>query len=189
MNAAAHPHPLAEPGSSRLLLVDLQTRLVPHVRDGDAVVQQCINLLGGARLLGVPVLASEHYPCGLGPTVAPLRERLQDEEVLAKDHFSCVAEPRLRERLLRDARGTLVVAGMEAHVCVMQSALEAAAAGLRVLLVADAVGSRRDADKELALIRLRGAGITLVSREMILFEWCGRSGTETFRELHRNYLR
>jgi nicotinamidase-related amidase len=180
---------LAEVARSRLLLVDLQARLAPHVADGDEVVRQCQNLLDGARILGVPVLASEHYPEGLGPTVPSLRQHLADGEVLRKDHFSCIAEPALRPRLLGDHRRTLVVAGMEAHVCVMQSALEAAAQGLRVLLVADAVGSRRAADREFALRRMAGAGISLVSREMILFEWCRQGGTATFRELHRRCLR
>lgn len=174
---------------SRLLLVDLQQRLAPHVADGDAVVARCANLLGGARLLGVPVLASEHYPEGLGPTVPAVRSLLADDEVLRKDHFSCLGEPAIERRLCCDDRRTLVIAGMESHVCVMQTALEAVSHGLRVALVADAVGSRRDSDRDLALRRMAEAGVTLVSREMILFEWCRRGDVPAFKELHRQYLR
>jgi nicotinamidase-related amidase len=180
---------LADAVDSRLLVVDCQERLVPHVTDGDGVVVQCVNLMGAARVLGVPVMASEHYPEGIGHTVPALRALLSDGEVVRKDHFSCVSEPGVRERLLDSPRRTLVVAGMEAHVCVMQTALEARAAGLRVLLVADASGSRRPGDREAALARMERAGIELVTREMIIFEWARRGATDTFRELHRRFLR
>jgi len=180
---------LADAADSRLLIVDCQDKLVPHVADGDAVVSRCANLLGAARVLGIPVLVSEHYPQGIGHTVAELRTLVDAGEVICKNHFSCVSEPGLRERLLEDRRRTLVVAGMESHVCVMQTALEAHAGGLRVLLVADAVGSRRAADRDAALERMRAAGVTLVTREMIIFEWARRGATDTFRELHRRFLR
>jgi len=180
---------LADAADCRLLVVDCQERLVPHVAGGDAVVARAANLLGAARVLDIPVRVSEHYPQGIGATVAALRSLVADHEVLRKEHFSCVAEPALRPVLLESSRRTLVVAGMEAHVCVMQTALEAHAAGLRVLLVADAVGSRREEDRALALARMREAGITLVSREMLIFEWARRGATDTFRELHRRFLR
>ena len=180
---------LADAADSRLLVVDCQERLAPHVTDGDAVVAQCVNLIGAARVLGVPVMVSEHYPEGIGHTVPELRSLVTDAEVVRKDYFSCAAEPGLRERLLESTRRTLVVAGMEAHVCVMQTALEAHGAGLRVLLVADASGSRRPGDRDTALARMARAGIELVSREMIIFEWARRGATDTFRELHRRFLR
>jgi nicotinamidase-related amidase len=180
---------LVQAQDCRLLVVDCQVRLVPHVHDGSVVVAGARHLVGAARVLGIPVLLSEHYPEGLGPTVSALRADAGDAEVLRKDHFSCVAEPAIRHRLLSGSRHTLVLAGMEAHVCVMQTALEARAAGLRVLLVADVAGSRRAQDRELALARMREAGVTLVSREMILFEWARRGGTDVFRELHRRFLR
>jgi nicotinamidase-related amidase len=180
---------LVQARDCRLLVVDCQVRLVPHVRDGAAVVAGARHLVGAARVLGIPVLLSEHYPEGLGPTVSALRADAGDAEVLRKDHFSCVAEPAIRARLLAGSRRTLVLAGMEAHVCVLQTALDALAAGLRVLLVADVAGSRRAPDLELALARMREAGVTLVSREMMIFEWARRGGTDVFRELHRRFLR
>jgi nicotinamidase-related amidase len=180
---------LANPATSRLLIVDCQERLVPHVMGGDHVVSQCASLVSAARVLEVPVLVSEHYPQGIGHTVAQLRSLVGDDEVLRKDHFSCFSEPGLKTRFTGDGCHTLVVAGMESHVCVMQTALEAAEAGLNVFLVADAVGSRRPGDRELALERMRAAGIVLVTREMIIFEWAKRGGTDTFRELHRRFLR
>lgn len=180
---------LSAAADSRLLVVDCQERLAPHVTDGDAVISQCANLIGAARILEIPVTVSEHYPEGIGHTVGVLRELVSDDEVLRKDHFSCIAEPGAGRRLLQSSRRTLVVAGMEAHVCVMQTALEAHAGGLRVLLVADAVGSRRTSDRDTALARMANAGIELVTREMIIFEWVRRGATDTFRELHRRFLR
>ncbi len=180
---------LTDPADTRLLIIDCQAKLVPHVHEGEQVVAQCASLVGAAGVLGIPVLLSEHYPEGLGHTVPELRTLVTDDQVLRKDWFSCAAEPGVRERLLDDPRRTLVVAGMEAHVCVMQTALDAHAAGLRVLVAADAVASRRPGDRETALARLRDAGVTLVTREMIIFEWAKRGATDTFRELHRRFLR
>ena len=172
-----------------MLVVDCQQRLVPHVSGGGQVVSQAANLIGAAGVLGIPVQLSEHYPEGIGRTVPELRELVSGDQVLRKDHFSCFAEPGLGERLAGDPRGTLVVAGMEAHVCVMHTVLDALGRDLRVMLVADAVGSRRTWDRDLALERMRDAGATLVSREMIIFEWARRGATDTFRELHRRFLR
>ena len=156
---------------------------------GEHVVSQCVDLIGAARVLEVPVLVSERYPEGIGHTVPELRALVVDAEVIRKDHFSCFSEPGLASRFMGDGRRTLVVAGMESHVCVMQTALEAKVAGLDVLLVTDAVGSRRPGDRDTALQRMRDAGIVLVTREMIIFEWAQRGGTDTFRELHRRFLR
>ena len=181
--------PLAAPGLSRLLLVDVQERLAPHVHDAKHIVSQCINLLGAARVLQVPVVVSEHYPQGLGHTVPALREQIAMQEVYAKDYFSCFGESALRQALTGDERSVLVIAGMEAHVCVVQTALEGVAAGLDVRVVADAVGSRRMQDRDIALTRMQHAGVTLVSREMLLFEWCRRGASEQFRTLHRQFLR
>lgn len=175
--------------SSTLLLVDLQSGLAPHVHAGEEVVSSCANLLAGARLLEVPVVVSEHYPKGLGRTVSALAEQIHDEEVFAKNHFSCMSDPDLRARLIAGKRSMLIIAGMEAHVCVMQTALEARACGLTVVVVADAVGSRRESDRDLALDRMARAGIMLVSREMLLFEWCGRGDSEIFRALLARCLR
>lgn len=180
---------LAKPEHCQLLIVDVQDKLAPHVHEGDAVVAQCANLIGAAQLLGVPVLVSEHYPEGIGHTVATLRDLIPPTAVMRKDHFSCLSELECRERLRVPGRPWLVIAGMEAHVCVMQTALEAHEGGLNVLVVADAVGSRRASDRSLALERMRAAGVTLVSREMIIFEWAGRGATDTFRALHRRFLR
>ncbi|MCP5154703.1 MAG: hydrolase [Ectothiorhodospiraceae bacterium] len=174
---------------SALLIVDVQERLVPHVHEHARVVDHCRWLAGVAAACEVPVLVTEHYPSGLGHTVAEVRERVADGAVVAKDHFSSWAEPAARERIVGLGRKQVVVAGMEAHVCVLQTVLDLAESGYAVHVVGDAVSSRRPADAETALARMRAAGVIVVSPEMVLFEWAERGGTERFRALHRAFLK
>lgn len=172
---------------SQLLLIDIQERLVPHVAGGERVTNNCGRLSRYARRLGVPVTLTEHYPKGLGPTATPLRTALGDEvAALAKITFSAWQDPAIRERIevLRAAgRSQILVAGMEAHVCVCQTTLDLIAVGLDVFLVADAVGSRADGVRDLAVRRLERAGARIVAHEMVAFEWLGRGDTEEFKDL------
>ncbi|GIL38868.1 isochorismatase family protein [Roseiterribacter gracilis] len=164
---------------SALLLVDLQTLLLPAIEHGAAVVARAAFLAQVARLLDVPVFATEQNPAGLGPTepsLVPLIDR-----TLTKFAFDATAEPGLLAAL--PDRAQIVVAGSEAHVCVLQTAIGLHHAGRSVAVVADAVGSRRASDRETALARLRAAGIDVVSAEMVAFEWLGRSDHPRFRDV------
>lgn len=173
---------------SALLLVDLQERLLPHIHDGGQVLDAALWLTHIARRLSVPVVASEQYPKGLGPTAPTLRALLRDEEVVEKVHFSCVAEGCLVPNPAW-ARAQFVVAGTEAHVCVLQSVLGLLAEGKDVFVVADAIGSRHPTDRDLGIARMRDAGAQVVSREMVAFEWLARADTDVFREISRKYIR
>jgi nicotinamidase-related amidase len=173
---------------SVLLVVDIQERLLPHIHEGQAVLDNAVWLVRVAQRLGVPVMLSEQYPKGIGPTVAVLRGLTFPEAIGEKLHFSCVAAKCL-ERLPGAERPQVVVAGTESHVCVLQTVLELRAQGREVFVVADAVGSRKPADKELALARMRSHGIHVVSREMVAFEWLKQAGTEEFREVSRQFLK
>ncbi len=173
---------------SALLVVDIQERLQPHIHEGEAVLAHAVWLVKVAQRLGVPVMVSEQYPQGIGPTVAMLRELTSPECVAEKLHFSCVAAKCL-ERLPGAGRQQVVVAGTESHVCVLQTVLGLLEQGKAVFVVAEAVGSRRPADKELALARMRAHGAEIVSREMVAFEWLGQAGSEEFREISRAFLR
>ena len=108
---------------------------------------------------------------------------------MEKTHFSCVAERECMRRIDACGREQLVVIGTEAHVCVLQTALDLRATGKEVYLVADGVSSRSPRDAELALERMRAAGVRIVSREMVAFEWLHQAGTDTFREISREFLR
>ena len=174
---------------SCLLVIDVQERLIPAIHRADEVVANGVWLIRIAQRLNVPILASEQYPRGLGHTVAAIRELLPAEAFMEKTHFSCVAERECMRRIDACGREQLVVIGTEAHVCVLQTALDLRATGKEVYLVADGVSSRSPRDVELALERMRAAGVRIVSREMVAFEWLHQAGTDTFREISREFLR
>jgi len=173
---------------SRLVVVDVQQRLVPVIHEGARVVEAIAWLVRLAQRLLVPVAAVEQYPQGLGPTVEALRALLPGSAFGAKVTFSCAATDCL-DKLPGADRRQVVLAGIEAHVCVLQSALGLAAAGRDVFVVADAVASRDPENRRLALDRLRQQGVSVVSREMVAFEWLREAGNDRFRAVHRELLR
>jgi nicotinamidase-related amidase len=174
--------------TSTLLVVDVQSRLLPAIHDGPQVLAHCLWLVEVAKRLGVPVLCSEQYPQGLGASAPELAAALPADAVRTKVHFSCVADGCF-EGLPAWQRPQIVVCGTEAHVCVLQTVLELAARGTQVFVVAEAVGSRRPSDRDLALARFRQHGVEVVSREMVAFEWLHRAGTDLFREVSRGFIR
>jgi nicotinamidase-related amidase len=165
-----------------VLLIDLQERLVPAIHDSEVVVARAVRLAEAARLLNVPIRATEQYPAGLGSTVPALAGYPQS--TLAKTAFSAAADPGFAA-LLPAGVSEIVVAGCEAHVCVLQTVLSLLPRGRRVLLVADAVGSRDPADRTAAIDRARQHGAEIVTSEMVLFEWLRDSQHPRFREVQK----
>jgi nicotinamidase-related amidase len=174
--------------SSSLLVVDVQDRLLHHVHDWQRVLSNVIWLVRVAKRIGVQVMATEQYPKGLGHTNAELARELPAGAVAEKLHFSCASAECLLG-LSGSERPQVVICGMESHVCVLQTALELRWQGKQVFVVADSVGSRHPADKNLALERMRGHGIDVVSREMVAFEWLKQAGTPAFKEISKEFLR
>jgi nicotinamidase-related amidase len=168
--------------SAVLLLIDMQERLIPAIHDRDILVARAVRLAEASRLLNVPIRATEQYPAGLGPTVKPLADYPQ--ATLAKTTFSAVAAPGFSE-LLPAGVSQIIVAGCEAHVCVLQTVLGLLGPGRRVLLAADAVGSRDPADRAVAIDRARQHGAEIVTSEMVLFEWLRDSQHPKFREVQK----
>jgi nicotinamidase-related amidase len=165
-----------------LLLIDLQQRLMPVIHDSEAVVARAVRLAEAARLMDVPVCATEQNPAGLGHTVPPLAAYPQ--AVLAKTAFSAAGDPGL-SALLPAGAGEIVVAGCEAHVCVLQTVLGLLDSRHRVVLAADAVGSRDPADRAAAIDRARQHGAEIVTSEMVLFEWLRDARHPKFREVQK----
>jgi len=173
---------------SLLLLIDLQERLAPAI-DNFAEVQRHNHwLLNIAQRLDIPIAATVQYPRGLGNMIPELAAGIPPEHIVEKIHFSAAADGCL-DGLVAMSRPQVILTGTETHVCVLQTALDLLAAGKAVYVVAEAVGSRRREDKELALARMRQEGCRIVSREMVAFEWLGKAGTEQFREISREFLR
>jgi nicotinamidase-related amidase len=170
--------------NSRLLVIDVQEKLLPLIPVGPRLVHNCRRLLDGAKVLAVPAFGTEQYPKGLGPIAADLASRLgpRSEKVC----FSCV--PGLEwgnAAESTDDRDQVVVAGMEAHVCVLQTVLDLIACGFRVHVVADAVASRSELDWRFALERMASSGATITTVESVLFEWCRQAGTPEFKEIQK----
>jgi nicotinamidase-related amidase len=165
-----------------LLLIDLQQRLVPAICDNETMIARAVRLAEAAQLLGVPVRATEQYPAGLGPTVAPLAAYPQ--AVLAKTTFSATGDPGFAE-LLPAGASQIILAGCEAHVCVLQTALGLLASGHRVIVAADAVGSRDPADRTAGIDRARQNGAEIVTSEMVLFEWLRDAQHPKFHEVQK----
>jgi nicotinamidase-related amidase len=179
---------LLDAARSQLLIVDVQERLLPAMHEGDAMVDRCAILLQAVQELGIPATISEQYRKGLGATVARLDNLKGNAPVMEKMHFSCATDPAIGKHvrdLAASGRRQLVVAGIESHVCVLQSAIEFRLQGLEVFIVADAVTSRRSDSVTFGLDRMRGAGIQVVNTEMALFEWAHISGTPTFKVLSK----
>ena len=179
---------LIDAKQSALLVVDVQGRLVPAISGWQALLDQVIWLIRVARRMEIPVLACEQYPQGLGPTHPLVAAELPEGCIAGKLHFSAVAGG-CHGFASAGSFPQLVVCGMESHVCVMQTVLELLASGRQVFVVEEAVGSRRDSDKALALARMRQSGASIVSREMVAFEWLRKADSELFREISRNFLR
>lgn len=174
---------LLDASRSSLLIVDVQQNLGPVMAEPRQVYRHCTLLLRAAARLAVPVTISEQYPKGLGATMGELLVEAPTGVVMEKMHFSCAAEPAILARLRGFDRPQVVVAGIEAHVCVLQSALGLKAAGFDVFVVADACSSRLVANHQLAMNRMAAAGVAVVSTEMAVFEWLYVAGTPAFKDM------
>lgn len=171
--------------NAHLLVIDIQSKLVPTIHDAARLIERSAFLIKAAKHLNVPITITEQYPKGLGPTDRALMQLCgNDAPVFAKTAFSGLKDDAIRAHLMRDdRRKDLIIIGMEAHVCVMQSAMDAIDAGFNVFVVSDAIGSRSANDPPLATARMRDAGAHSVSAEMMFFELLERSGTEEFKAL------
>jgi nicotinamidase-related amidase len=166
-----------------LLVIDVQEKLVGLISGHQRMLWNVRRLLDGAKALGVSAAATEQYPQGLGKTVPELAQRLGD--IPDKVGFSCGACPEIFSHWDERGISRVLVAGIEAHVCVQQTVLDLLASGRRVYVAVDAVGSRYEIDYQTALRRMDSAGATLTTTEAALFEWCQRSGTPQFKEISR----
>lgn len=178
-----------EPSQSLVLLIDIQSKLAPAIADHALVLAAAEWVLQVAAQLQIPCLATEQYPEGLGHTVPQLQSYFQPEHILPKIHFSALLAEDVRQHLQQQGRQQLVLLGTESHVCVLQTALDAKAAGYQVFLVEDAIGSRNPHHKELAMQRLQQAGCVIICREMLVFEWLQQGGTPEFRQLLQGWIR
>jgi len=166
-----------------LVLIDVQEKLAPLMYERDALVRAQSQLLKGAAALRLPVIWMEQLPDKMGATIPELRERLAGLTPLSKGAFSCCGEPAFRDALRTTGQTHILLAGIESHVCVYQTAVDLIADGFKVKIVADAVSSRTAANRQAGLDAARAAGADLTTVEMILFELMRDSSHPAFREI------
>lgn len=168
--------------SSVLCVIDVQEKLLPVIAAGEAVVAAAGRLADAARILDVPAILTEQYPRGLGPTRATLAGKLPPP--LEKRAFSCCGCDDFVAAIPAE-RHQVVLAGLETHVCVAQTALDLLGRGNAVFVAVDAVAARHAIDHEVALRRLEAAGAVLTTSEAVLFEWCRSADHPRFQAVRR----
>ena len=168
--------------SAALLVIDFQDRLLPKIHEGEAVAAHAIKLIRFAREMDMPLLWTEQYPKGLGPTVESVARELQGCTAFEKMSFGCLGDASIAAALEDTKRRQLLLTGIETHVCVMQTALFAMDTGYEVFIPRDAVGSRSPEEYAAGLHRLDKAGAQLVTTEMALFELLREAGTPEFKK-------
>lgn len=163
-----------------LLVVDIQEKLFPHINHQQELLKKTLTLLAGLQALAVPMLAARQYPRGLGDTVEELRPYFTNG-YWDKLTFSCCGNEALLDRLQANGRKAVLIAGIEAHICVLQTVIDLKDNGFVPVVVTDAVGSRTDRDYEIALRRMEQEGAVLTTVESILFELCRQAGSDAFK--------
>lgn len=167
------------------LIIDMQERLYPHIHNHEQLTKNTAILIEGLKAVGVKILVTEQYVKGLGETIPPLKSLLEDINFIEKRAFSCCDEPLFYEELALNAPQTIIIAGIETHVCVLQTTIDLISNGYKPVIVEDCVGSRNPNDKAIAIQRMRQEGAMITSYESILFELLRYSGTEAFKKISK----
>ncbi|MDX9959710.1 MAG: hydrolase [Spirochaetia bacterium] len=165
------------------LVVDIQERLFPHIADRQPLLDRTRLLIRGLQVLGLPMLVTQQYTRGLGPTIPEIQELFTGFSALEKRSFSCVDDAAIAASLKSTGRKFVLIAGIETHVCILQTALDLKAAGYQPVVVTDCVSSRSLADKDTALRRLASEGAILTGSESLLFELLRTSESPKFKEI------
>lgn len=173
---------------SVLLIIDVQGKLLPGIQDSEAFVDSCRWLVQLAQLMQVPVVASEQYPKGLGPTEDGLRDLLGPERFHGKTCFSSIDAPDFAEEFDALGRRQAVICGMESQACVLQTTMRLIERGIQAHVVADAISARRQLDTEVSLRRMERAGAVPVTREMVGFEWLRDAAAPKFKTFSKDFL-
>jgi nicotinamidase-related amidase len=168
-----------------LLVIDMQERLLPKIEDSENLTKNTAILIQCCKILNLPALVTEQYPEGVGPTVSALLPDLDHCPKISKKTFSCLREPLFRKTLESAARKQIIIAGIETHVCVFQTAADLIQEGYEVQVVQDAVGSRTSANKKIGLERMRSKGVDITSMESVVFELLETSVCAEFKQVLR----
>ncbi len=167
------------------LVIDIQGKLFPHMDQKEAFLNKCTTLIEGLKVLDVPLVITEQYPKGLGATVGDIAELVAKDPLIEKITFSCCDEPAVMQNAALQERKIIIICGIEAHVCVMQTVVDFLAAGYTAVVVEDCISSRNPEDKRVAVERMRAEGAVITTCESILFELARVAGTDEFKAISR----
>ena len=180
---------LMKKNDSLLLIIDVQERLTPAMDNPREVINTCATLLGVAQELEVPYIISEQYPQGLGQTMIDLRNEVaSDTTYFPKIEFSCWQNEAIAKEIKKHHKKQIVIAGIETHICVVQTAIDLKNAGYDVFVVSNACSSRNQLNHVLGLQRLMYTGVEVVNSEMVIFEWLEKAGSPEFKTISRKYV-
>lgn len=166
-----------------LVVVDIQERLLPAIFEHERLVQNAVRLIKGSAVLGLPLIVTEQYRKGLGSTAPEIAAAIPDFAPIEKLAFSACGAKGFISLLKKKKISEVILCGMEAHVCIMQTCLDLLVASFRVFVVADAISSRTQSNYQLGLERMRDAGAVMVSTEMVLLELLEKAGTDEFKQI------
>jgi len=177
-------HPgILRAASAVAIIVDIQERLIPVIQEPERVIEQTLRLLTGCSVLNTPVIATEQYPKGLGPLAAEIREQVPSDLIFPKTTFSCCGSGEAMHFLSERACRQVILVGIEAHVCVLQTALDLVGHGYQVHVPFEATSSRCTECRDVALERMRQAGVTITSVESALLEMLEDAAKPEFKEI------
>jgi len=165
------------------LIIDIQERLFPHINDHDVLAADTKILIKGLQVLGIPLIVTQQYSKGLGKTIESIENLFEPFSHIEKTAFSCCDEPLVVKEFEMMDKDFILLAGIESHVCVLQTALDLLERGLKPVVIEDCVSSRKLSDKITAIHRLEKEGAIITSYESVLFELCRFSGTTEFKEI------
>lgn len=167
------------------VIIDIQERLFPHIHRHDELESNVIRLIQGLQELQVPLVVTEQYSKGLGPTIESIRGYLGTNQTIEKITFSCCASIAFNETLENLGKSSIIIAGTESHVCVLQTVQDLMEQNYLPVVVEDCVSSRKANDHRVAIERMRQAGAVITTYESLLFELLGEAGNDTFRAISK----
>lgn len=167
------------------VIIDVQTRLFKHIHENDQLSENLVKLILGLKALNISILVTQQYSKGLGPTIEPVSEALGEYTIIEKRSFSCMDESNFKTSVSGMGKKFVIIAGIEAHVCIMQTVVDLLEAGFVPVVVEDCISSRHIKTKDIALERMRHEGAIITSLESILFELCRYSGSDEFKTIAR----
>ena len=165
------------------VIVDIQEKLLPHIHDSEKILKNCLKLIEGLQVLSVPFIITQQYTKGLGSTVMPVMQMFPEFNFIEKNTFSCFEESGFREWVISLNKQYVIICGVEAHVCVLQTCLDLLEGGFIPVIVEDCISSRKLNDKLIAVERMRQEGARITTVESLLFELIRRAGSDLFKSI------